>query len=69
MRWKCDSRRDRKKLWHRWFAWYPVHMGYDDCRWFEQVERKGTYHISEHGGCWIWEYRNLTLDTLKEPRT
>ena len=33
----------RLEKWHRWFAWYPVRIGYRDCRWLEYVERKITY--------------------------
>lgn len=29
--------------WHDWFAWYPVRVGYKDCRWLEVIERKAGY--------------------------
>jgi len=29
----------RIKKWHKWFAWYPVSVGKEDCRWLETVER------------------------------
>ena len=25
--------------WHKWFAWYPVKIGKNDCRWMTTVER------------------------------
>lgn len=37
MRFKCNP--DKRK-WHRWFAWYPVHVPDADCRWLEYVERR-----------------------------
>jgi len=41
---KFLENRRRKKLalrrWHKWFAWYPVIVGYDcDLRWLEYVGR------------------------------
>ena len=31
---------DHLKVWHDWFAWFPVRMGSRDCRWLETVERR-----------------------------
>lgn len=42
---------EARKLWHKWFAWYPVRIGSRDCRWLETVERRKD---SPH---YIWEYR------------
>jgi hypothetical protein len=28
--------------WHDWFAWFPVHVGQNDVRWLEWVQRKKT---------------------------
>lgn len=36
------AERDKLKVWHRWFAWYPVRVGQNDCRWLEYVERRAT---------------------------
>lgn len=33
----------RLREWHDWFAWYPVRMGDNDCRWLETVERKWPF--------------------------
>lgn len=46
-----------KEKWHRWFAWYPVRIGPNDCRWLECVERKGKHHCSWFDEMWLWEYR------------
>jgi len=34
-----------QKDWHRWFAWFPVHLDDDDYNlaWFEYVWRKKAY--------------------------
>ena len=31
---------DRLRGWHTKFAWFPVRIGDNDCRWLEFVERK-----------------------------
>ena len=52
---------DRKKNlceWHRWFAWRPVRVKGNECRWLESIYRKGDYYIDMHGTTeWTWEYR------------
>ena len=30
--------------WHRWFAWFPVRISDDDCRWLEWIERRKEFH-------------------------
>lgn len=51
-----ERRRRLKRIeeskWHRVFAWRPVRLGPDDCRWLEFVERRdtnvkdrGSYHV------------------------
>ncbi len=64
MRWPSDKQPSADlKLWHDWFAWYPVKITYawpsaDDrlgqltntatmTIWWETVERKGTFHRVE----------------------
>ena len=32
--------------WERWYAWHPVRLDDDDCRWFEYVERLPHHKIS-----------------------
>lgn len=51
-----------KTTWHRWFAWRPVEVGKNDCRWLETVERKGEL-IGVFHPHFIWEYRAPTKDT------
>ena len=29
-----------RRLWHPWYAWYPVRVGPLDCRWLVTVQRK-----------------------------
>jgi len=38
-----QAARDYYCRWHRWFAWFPVRVAQDDCRWLEVVERKADY--------------------------
>jgi hypothetical protein len=51
------ERIDRRKQWHRWFAWFPVRIGETrECLWLEYVERKGECHC--YYDCyWSFEYR------------
>jgi hypothetical protein len=52
----------RKEEWARWFAWYPVNVGYQVV-WLEVVERRrakgwelcplSAYSVE----CDVWEYR------------
>lgn len=48
VRWHAEAAKWRDahaKLfdWHRWFAWHPVRIGNNDCRWLETVERRFEY--------------------------
>lgn len=43
--------------WHRWFAWRPVRVGKNDCRWLEFVERKLTFDYCSDGVDITAEYR------------
>lgn len=52
MKWDCGKKKREREQWHRWFAWYPVRLADNDCRWLEYVERKG-----ELDDGWWWEYR------------
>lgn len=47
----------RIEQWHRWFAWYPVRVAENDCRWLEVVERKGTQESSWDDEWIEWRYR------------
>lgn len=47
-----ERERERVSQWQRWFAWRPVRLGDNDCRWLEWVERKPTHcHITD-GDYW-----------------
>ena len=49
------ERREKYCDWHDYFAWHPVHIGYEDGKskwaWFETVERCGSH-------CWD-NYKNM----------
>ena len=54
------------RLWHAWFAWFPVRVDVDEYRWLETVDRRGGY---DHGknrafrrAPWRWQYRALGED-------
>lgn len=47
----------RLNVWHPWFAWFPVRVAKRDCRWLENVERKGKFYGGYGGDFWEWEYR------------
>ena len=62
------SKKRRLENWHKWFAWFPVTVGYvvvdGKIRrvkvWWEHVERKGKYYewLCDDDG-WTWEYREI----------
>lgn len=40
---KCVSQYAKKRKmenWHDHFAWWPIRLGQNDCRWLETVQRK-----------------------------
>ena len=53
-----EEKRKAKEKWHKWFAWYPVNFGSNNCRWLETIERKGEYRLMTLVECgWVYEYR------------
>jgi hypothetical protein len=52
----------RLKAWHRKFAWLPVRVGDDDCRWLEFVLRRGVRVSRYDGGYWDWQYQEIPLE-------
>ena len=52
----AEERIRRKCVYHRWFAWRPVRIGANDCRWLEFVFRKGTYHRGTDSEFTEWKY-------------
>lgn len=57
MKFKCETRENRFSKWHRKFAWLPVRLGDNDCRWLEFIERKGTLSLYGWDYEWDWEFR------------
>lgn len=49
--WETKAR--RMLDWHPYFAWYPIRVGENDCRWLETIQRK---RVPSWGG-WDSEYR------------
>lgn len=56
---KASEKWEAKKQWHRKFAWWPTRVGPYDCRWLENVERKGTFVCGYDDARWEYEYRAL----------
>ncbi|MDQ3270771.1 MAG: hypothetical protein M3Q12_01190 [Pseudomonadota bacterium] len=48
MKWNCGKTRQerakeeyaKKQEWHLKFAWLPIRVGPEDCRWLEYVQRR-----------------------------
>ena len=69
MKFECGKRKRLKKAakkkWHSYFAWYPIKVGFEDCRWLETIERRSVHvfrdmyfmGIPYRGECNQWEYR------------
>lgn len=61
---KFITENDRQPKWTRWFAWYPIRLSENDCRWLEFVERAPDYGID----C-DWHYINgYSKIILNEPQ-
>lgn len=46
---KREKRNERLRNWHKWFAWHPIRIAENDCRWLECVNRRaycGTFPFS-----------------------
>lgn len=55
---KCE----RLKVWHKWFAWYPVEMTekLGEVRWLETVERRKGWYSGFGSSGWWTEYREVS---------
>lgn len=65
MKFRCgESRKDyikRMGQWHRWFAWYPVRVGENDCRWLEFVWRLCIYRSEWGDVYWDTYYKPIEV--------
>ena len=53
-----QMRIDRLGNWHTVFAIWPTRVGPNECRWMEEIERKGRPHCAGlRCGQWVSEYR------------
>ena len=55
---------NEKKVWHHWFAWYPVNVfitqdGDSKFIWFNTVWRCGKYDCWVEGCWWNWRYKEI----------
>lgn len=58
---KAKSRKkyERVSNWHKWFAWFPVHLSEEECRWLEFLERRSAdsfylYDCYPHSRDWYY---------------
>ena len=52
------TRKNRKEVWHRWFAWYPVMLDKEKV-WLKTVMRIGELHDLELARIWCYCYKEL----------
>jgi hypothetical protein len=59
MKLKCGPKDYSDKMkWHDWFAWFPVTVANNDCRWLETVDRRGNIEYTPDGRqYWNFEYK------------
>jgi len=68
MRWRCRKigARDRAiKMWHKWFAWYPVRVPSTTGKkrvWLETVMRRGVEWQTSMDWGWDWFYKDVSGD-------
>lgn len=64
MKINCDYFKDRREAreatirsqleeWHDWYAWFPVRISHNDCRWLETIKRRGNFSYRHFDG---WDY-------------
>lgn len=53
---KVEAKKEKLEQWHDWFAWYPVRIGSEDCRWLETVGRRCCVS-SNSGRVWFVKYK------------
>lgn len=60
MKWKTKTdqqKRDEINMApHRWFAWFPVHVGYNEYRWLEYVYRQRHFYDEYVGTNFYYTY-------------
>ena len=53
---KWIAKESEQMVWHKWFAWYPVTIGYYRV-WLEPVLRKGRICRGIRSNSWSWDYK------------
>lgn len=57
MKFNCTPK-NFKLIWHDWFAWRPVRVADNDCRWLETIARRGNIEYTYEGTrYWNYEYK------------
>lgn len=81
MKFDCDYFKDKREArwkrrlewfkksqeWHKWYAWFPVKLGPNDCRWLETIETrivlatymKGYDETALESGEYTWQARAI----------
>jgi hypothetical protein len=62
-----ETRFDESQQWHSWFAWRPVRVADNDCRWLEEVERKRVVYTCPGAMIMEWKYRRLDIPSQITP--
>lgn len=64
MKFDCGETKEEKyarlSQWHKHLCILPIQLKNHDCRWFEYILRKGTFHgasYANESGWWKWEYK------------
>ena len=47
------KRYQNRSVWHRWYAWHPVHIDLVGWVWLQDVERRQVPYKGSH----YWSYR------------
>jgi hypothetical protein len=57
---KLQRRIDRKTVWHKWFAWYPIVVG-ETLIWLETVEKKQNFYAGAFDSVGRYRHEFFTL--------
>ena len=59
------KKRNKYAEWHEYFAWFPIYIKHNDCRWLEKVYRRSDWlgkdilpdnHPVNNNTFWFWIY-------------
>lgn len=56
---KKEAKKKKISGWHEWYAWYPVKVAEEDCRWLETILRKPVFYYSNPNDISCWQYKSM----------